>query len=333
MACREEEEELKYVEFMKEVTEDVLNRGVFTNRVLKQVFETHIRKRKGELNENRMRLMLVQVRNELDIHEDDHDNHHQDYDMEHTLTTTESSDSKLRLSNIPNRYHGTEQTRTFDSTLDSQNTFGLQSTASADMFSTIHSQPSGDLGVTQALQNYQMNISKKEAIEEHSPGEIDEDDEKHSVVSKKSTASRRSAASRHSMASRQSAASKQRSVSGRDKVHQQEGGVKSRMIKGSSNDHDVDDDDNDDVHSARSSLTQSTTSTLKHGPTSVENNHIPSPQHLSKVTSQSGDETVVSSGADKTAQEESEDNEYESDDYEDSGEELITSNRLSDNDF
>ncbi|KAL5009007.1 hypothetical protein ScPMuIL_014588 [Solemya velum] len=63
----DEEEELKYLKFVKDVTNDVLNRGIYTNRVLQQIFEGHIQSNKGQLKETKMRLMLNQVRRDLGI--------------------------------------------------------------------------------------------------------------------------------------------------------------------------------------------------------------------------------------------------------------------------
>lgn len=45
------EEELRYLEFVTDVTNDVLNRGIYTNTVLKQVFESHIERNKDKLDE------------------------------------------------------------------------------------------------------------------------------------------------------------------------------------------------------------------------------------------------------------------------------------------
>ena len=45
------EEELRYLEFVTDVTNDVLNRGIYTNSVLKQVFQSHVEKNKGRLDE------------------------------------------------------------------------------------------------------------------------------------------------------------------------------------------------------------------------------------------------------------------------------------------
>ncbi|CAH1262266.1 SPATA7 [Branchiostoma lanceolatum] len=65
-----EEEELKYLEFVTDVTNDILARGIFTNKVLVQVFDNHVQKRQGELNETRMRQMIDILREDLGIADD-----------------------------------------------------------------------------------------------------------------------------------------------------------------------------------------------------------------------------------------------------------------------
>ncbi|XP_064600676.1 uncharacterized protein LOC135466856 isoform X2 [Liolophura sinensis] len=57
-----EEEELRYVEFVRAVTQDVLDRGIFTNRVLLHAFETHIEKNKHHLDELREDLGIPSAR-------------------------------------------------------------------------------------------------------------------------------------------------------------------------------------------------------------------------------------------------------------------------------
>ncbi|XP_067943007.1 uncharacterized protein [Watersipora subatra] len=61
------EEELSYLDFITEVTNDVLTRGIFTNRVLCNVFEEHVQKNKAKLDEDRMRSMLDNLREDLGI--------------------------------------------------------------------------------------------------------------------------------------------------------------------------------------------------------------------------------------------------------------------------
>lgn len=45
------DEELEYLDFIGDVTNDVLTRGIFTNRVLCNVFEEHVQKNKNKLDE------------------------------------------------------------------------------------------------------------------------------------------------------------------------------------------------------------------------------------------------------------------------------------------
>ncbi|XP_064621434.1 spermatogenesis-associated protein 7 homolog isoform X2 [Lineus longissimus] len=65
------EEELKYLEFVSDITSDVLERGIFTNRVLKQVFGHHLEEKKHELKISRMRALLDKLREDLGIPESD----------------------------------------------------------------------------------------------------------------------------------------------------------------------------------------------------------------------------------------------------------------------
>ncbi|KAK2169654.1 hypothetical protein LSH36_8g10012 [Paralvinella palmiformis] len=73
MKVEEEEEELKYLEFLTDVTNDVLDRGIFTNRVLKQVFANHIEKKQHELRPEKMHEMLENLRRDLGIPSDPED--------------------------------------------------------------------------------------------------------------------------------------------------------------------------------------------------------------------------------------------------------------------
>ncbi|XP_031558434.1 spermatogenesis-associated protein 7 homolog [Actinia tenebrosa] len=61
------EQEQNYMQFISDVTSDVLARGIFSNRVLNKVFESHIDKRKDDLDESRMREMIDQLKLDLDI--------------------------------------------------------------------------------------------------------------------------------------------------------------------------------------------------------------------------------------------------------------------------
>ena len=45
------DEEALYVRFSKEVTDEVLDRGIYTDRALRQVFQAHIARNRGKLDE------------------------------------------------------------------------------------------------------------------------------------------------------------------------------------------------------------------------------------------------------------------------------------------
>uniref|UniRef100_T1JIL2 Uncharacterized protein n=1 Tax=Strigamia maritima TaxID=126957 RepID=T1JIL2_STRMM len=61
-----EEEELRYLEFITDVTNDILLRGVYTDRALKQVFQYHINRR-IDLNFNKMKNLLGKLQDDLGI--------------------------------------------------------------------------------------------------------------------------------------------------------------------------------------------------------------------------------------------------------------------------
>ncbi|XP_067412459.1 spermatogenesis-associated protein 7 [Emydura macquarii macquarii] len=53
-----EEEELLYLSFIEDVTDEILKLGLFSNRVLERLFERHIEQNKHHLDENKMRHLL-----------------------------------------------------------------------------------------------------------------------------------------------------------------------------------------------------------------------------------------------------------------------------------
>uniref|UniRef100_A0A7N4P3F8 Spermatosis associated 7 n=1 Tax=Sarcophilus harrisii TaxID=9305 RepID=A0A7N4P3F8_SARHA len=53
-----EEEELLYLSFIEDVTDEILKLGLFSNRVLERLFERHIEQNKHHLEEKKMRHML-----------------------------------------------------------------------------------------------------------------------------------------------------------------------------------------------------------------------------------------------------------------------------------
>ncbi|KAJ8290265.1 hypothetical protein GJAV_G00010660 [Gymnothorax javanicus] len=61
----EEEEELKYLEFIADVTNDVLSRGLYSERVLERVFARQIEMNKHRLDKDKMRHLLEVLRKDL----------------------------------------------------------------------------------------------------------------------------------------------------------------------------------------------------------------------------------------------------------------------------
>uniref|UniRef100_S4RPM1 Spermatogenesis associated 7 n=1 Tax=Petromyzon marinus TaxID=7757 RepID=S4RPM1_PETMA len=59
------EEELKYLQFIGQVTDDILAMGLFSNSVLVRVFERHVEKNRHRLEETKMRHMLEVLKSDL----------------------------------------------------------------------------------------------------------------------------------------------------------------------------------------------------------------------------------------------------------------------------
>ncbi|NWT08608.1 SPAT7 protein, partial [Vireo altiloquus] len=59
------EEELLYLTFIEDVTDEILRLGLFSNRVLDKLFECYIKENKNRLDEGKMRQMLDVLKSEL----------------------------------------------------------------------------------------------------------------------------------------------------------------------------------------------------------------------------------------------------------------------------
>ncbi|XP_065833206.1 uncharacterized protein [Oscarella lobularis] len=62
-----EDKELLYLEFISDLTNDILTRGIYSNRALQLVFESHMQRRKNELDERIMREKVKQLEEDLGI--------------------------------------------------------------------------------------------------------------------------------------------------------------------------------------------------------------------------------------------------------------------------
>ncbi|XP_032883263.1 spermatogenesis-associated protein 7 isoform X5 [Amblyraja radiata] len=60
------EEELKYLEFISDITSEILTRGLFSNRVIESIFERRIEESKHRLDEQKLRSMLDELKKDLD---------------------------------------------------------------------------------------------------------------------------------------------------------------------------------------------------------------------------------------------------------------------------
>ncbi|KFO89024.1 Spermatogenesis-associated protein 7, partial [Buceros rhinoceros silvestris] len=58
-------EELLYLAFIEDVTNEILSLGLFSNRVLDQLFECHIEENKNRLDESKMRYLLDVLKADL----------------------------------------------------------------------------------------------------------------------------------------------------------------------------------------------------------------------------------------------------------------------------
>ncbi|XP_046551856.1 LOW QUALITY PROTEIN: spermatogenesis-associated protein 7-like [Haliotis rubra] len=129
----EADEEQQYVMFAKQVTEEVLNRGIYTDRVLKKVFDRHVEKHKGKLKISRMRAILDKLRTDFGI-SDDPDPFDEEDECVRTVSMLEP-DPDVRAARLASQNKPTEN---IDGTLTSTNTLNFDSTGEA--FSTVRSQ-------------------------------------------------------------------------------------------------------------------------------------------------------------------------------------------------
>ncbi|XP_019136425.2 spermatogenesis-associated protein 7 isoform X2 [Corvus cornix cornix] len=92
-----EEEELLYLTFIEDVTNEILRLGLFSNRVLDQLFECCIEENKNRLDEGKMRQMLDVLKSDLGCSQDsDTELIHEDRDSD-TELIREGRDSDTEL--------------------------------------------------------------------------------------------------------------------------------------------------------------------------------------------------------------------------------------------
>lgn len=190
-----EDEEGMYVKFMKDVTNEILDRGIYTDRALRQVFKAHVAQNKGILDELRMYQITDNIRKELNIPRYDiNDNtslsmtrgtDNVNYDtMDSTLEKYMSPDFK------PSRGRGHDadaeigMNGTLDTSLKSRaskvsteqsaDSYPFKSTEDEELYSTIRSDMNNTANLTDtlALKTYQKSINEQEELED---GEVEEE--------------------------------------------------------------------------------------------------------------------------------------------------------------
>ncbi|XP_046658509.1 spermatogenesis-associated protein 7 homolog [Homalodisca vitripennis] len=92
-------EDLLYVKFIGGITEEVLRKGIFTNKALKSIFQSHIDAHKQYLNLRRMQEEVEKLQLELGIPKDDSPDFVSSYE---SISTTESI-SKISSSKVEDK--------------------------------------------------------------------------------------------------------------------------------------------------------------------------------------------------------------------------------------
>ncbi|KAL0110576.1 hypothetical protein PUN28_013872 [Cardiocondyla obscurior] len=79
----QKEEEKKYVKFIYDITKEIMQRGLYTDKELQDVFKKHVNQHKGILNTNKMLYEIYQLKISLNI-PDDSDTDEELEDLIHT---------------------------------------------------------------------------------------------------------------------------------------------------------------------------------------------------------------------------------------------------------
>ncbi|KAL8612840.1 hypothetical protein ACOMHN_038095 [Nucella lapillus] len=163
------EEEQKYVNFAHEVTQDIVSRSISSDRVLQKVFENHIERKKGELDERRLRAIITDIRRDLGVqHVEPLEPKTVQYshNLEHTHSLHAEPTAMDSLQGQTAATMDTLDSMDTTTTSANNNTYNFERTT--DMLSTIHSQrdDDDDLSATAALRQYQMTLTVKADAED-----------------------------------------------------------------------------------------------------------------------------------------------------------------------
>uniref|UniRef100_A0A8C9QG93 Spermatogenesis associated 7 n=1 Tax=Spermophilus dauricus TaxID=99837 RepID=A0A8C9QG93_SPEDA len=94
------DEELSYLSFIEDVTDEILKLGLFSNRFLERLFEQHIEQNKQHLDEGKMRHLLHSLKIDLGCTSEDNSVQLKNVNMLNFLRTVNSEQNELKNENV-----------------------------------------------------------------------------------------------------------------------------------------------------------------------------------------------------------------------------------------
>nr|XP_026257279.1 spermatogenesis-associated protein 7 isoform X3 [Urocitellus parryii] len=94
------DEELSYLSFIEDVTDEILKLGLFSNRFLERLFERHIEQNKQHLDEGKMRHLLHSLKIDLGCTSEDSSVQLKNVNMLNFLRTVNSEQNELKNENV-----------------------------------------------------------------------------------------------------------------------------------------------------------------------------------------------------------------------------------------
>ncbi|KAM5178434.1 spermatogenesis-associated protein 7 isoform 2-T2 [Callospermophilus lateralis] len=94
------DEELSYLSFIEDVTDEILKLGLFSNRFLERLFERHIEQNKQHLDEGKMRHLLHSLKRDLGCTSEDNSVQLKNVNMLNFLRTVNSEQNELKNENV-----------------------------------------------------------------------------------------------------------------------------------------------------------------------------------------------------------------------------------------
>ncbi|XP_041351377.1 uncharacterized protein LOC121370303 isoform X2 [Gigantopelta aegis] len=153
----EVEEEQLYVKFAQDITKDVLNSGICSDKVLQQMFDRHLQKNQHVLKMTRMRTILSKLRIDLGIRRDS-------VGVGNDLGSEMTTVSSLEHHDMLHVDSGTNAIKGNDREHSETSSTSYKFDETTEIVSTVRSQRNDDeldgLSTGQALEQYQMDITR-----------------------------------------------------------------------------------------------------------------------------------------------------------------------------